>query len=93
MEYETVSHSSLEPFVPIDAKMPDARLEKIIENLSPALVITLKSYAEKCAGLKISNEKLVFIDEGERKKAPPQGGSGDAPDVIHFLFYLLTAYI
>jgi amino acid adenylation domain-containing protein len=55
-------------YVPIDAKMPDARLEKIIENLSPALVITLKSYAEKCAGLKISNEKLVFIDEVDFSK-------------------------
>lgn len=50
-------------YVPLDAKMPDARLEKIIENLDPSLVITLRTYEKKCEELALSKEKLVFIDD------------------------------
>lgn len=55
-------------YVPLDAKMPDARLEKIIENLDPSLIITLRAYEEKCDKLNFSKEKLVFIDEVDFSK-------------------------
>ncbi|MCL2461294.1 MAG: AMP-binding protein, partial [Defluviitaleaceae bacterium] len=50
-------------YVPIDGRMPLARMEKIFENLNPALVITDARGAEILSAAGLAVDKTALVDE------------------------------
>lgn len=49
-------------YVSLDIHTPEIRLEKIINDLQPMAVITLKKYEQTCLSAGVSTEKILFID-------------------------------
>lgn len=61
-------------YVPLDVKMPAARLAKIMQNLSPAAVLTERSLANIFTGIPEMEGKVICIDELPlQEKAEPKG--------------------
>lgn len=50
-------------YVPIDAKTPFKRLQIIIQNANPSLVITHSTYRDLFSPAGISDSKVLFLDE------------------------------
>ena len=75
-------------YVPLDVKMPAARLAKIMQNLSPAAVLTERSFAEVFAGIPELENKVICIDELPlQENAEPQGwGATVDTDPIYIIY-------
>ena len=75
-------------YVPLDVKMPAARLAKIMHNLSPAAVLTERSQVEALSGLPELEGKVICLDElAVQDDAEPQGWTGTVDtDPIYIIY-------
>lgn len=54
-------------YVPVDAHIPMARLEKILDNLRPACVVTHEALVENLAEVELHGSRAVLLSELERE--------------------------
>lgn len=75
-------------YVPLDVKMPVARLEKILQNLSPAAVLTVRSQAGALENLPELEGKVICLDELPMlEDAEPQGWTATVDtDPIYIIY-------
>ena len=56
-------------YAPIDSKLPRARIEKIMETLSPSLILTDSENSDFVKELGFGDEKIVLIEDSIKRKA------------------------
>ena len=54
------------PYAPVDAHIPMPRLEKIIESLEPAAIVTNEALAENLQGCALNDAKILLFSELSR---------------------------
>ena len=64
-------------YAPIDSKLPRARIEKIMETLSPSLILTDSENRDFVKELGFGDEKIVLIEDSIKRTSRGSKKSAD----------------
>ena len=59
----------------LDIKSPPQRLKGMLQNLAPEIIVTSKALAETLAGMEISADRLIFIEDAMVEQASYDNGA------------------
>lgn len=79
------------PFVPINYRLPDDQLRRLVERIAPAVVVVGEGVSDRIGGIDgielISRDELLAIASGERAVADDAPESDGDPDGVAVLLY------
>ncbi|MBX7070830.1 MAG: acyl--CoA ligase, partial [Microthrixaceae bacterium] len=79
------------PFVPINYRLPDDQLRRLVERIAPAVVVVGEGVSDRIGGIDgielISRDELLAIASGEREVADDAPESDGDPDGVAVLLY------